>query len=75
MDRLQLVSVAPSLGGVESLVSQPRHTSHRGLTARQREALDIPDGLVRLSVGLEDFDDLVEDLERALESLGDGGAR
>jgi cystathionine beta-lyase/cystathionine gamma-synthase len=75
MDRLQLVSVAPSLGGVESLVSQPRHTSHRGLTARQREALDIPDGLVRLSVGLEDFGDLVEDLERALESLGDGGAR
>lgn len=69
MDRLQLVKVAPSLGGVESLVSQPRYTSHRSLSPRERDAIGIPDGFVRLSVGLEDVDDLTEDLEVALEGV------
>lgn len=71
MDRLSLIQVAPSLGGVESLVSQPRHTSHRDLTKQGRLQLDIPDGFVRMSVGLEDIDDLKDDLEGALEMAPD----
>lgn len=66
MDALELIHVAPSLGGVESLVSQPRYTSHRAMDAAQREALGIPDGFLRLSVGIEDARDLVGDLGRAL---------
>jgi cystathionine beta-lyase/cystathionine gamma-synthase len=72
MDALHLVQVAPSLGGVESLVSQPRHTSHRGMGASQREAAGIPDGFVRLSVGVEDLPDLQADLERALSAAQSG---
>jgi cystathionine beta-lyase/cystathionine gamma-synthase len=63
---LRLVTHAPSLGGVESLVSEPRFTSHAGLTADERAAAGIPDGFLRLSLGLEDPDDLMEDLARGL---------
>ncbi|MDT8340227.1 MAG: aminotransferase class I/II-fold pyridoxal phosphate-dependent enzyme [Longimicrobiales bacterium] len=69
MRRLELVSVAPSLGGVESLVSQPRYTSHASLTAAERGALGIPDGFVRLSVGLESVEDILRDLDQALDGL------
>jgi cystathionine beta-lyase/cystathionine gamma-synthase len=66
-DRLSLVARAASLGGVESLASLPVHTSHYGLPdAKLREA-GIDPGMVRLSMGVEDADDLVRDLERALE--------
>jgi len=64
--RLRLALAAPSLGGVETLVSQPRYTSHVGLSAAEREAQGIPDGFVRLSVGVEDVSDLIADFERAL---------
>ncbi len=63
---LRLVTHAPSLGGVESLVSEPRFTSHSGMTPEQRAAAGIPDGFLRLSVGLEDPDDLIADLARGL---------
>ncbi len=63
---LALAAAAPSLGGVETLVSQPRHTSHADLTLGEREALGIPDGFVRISVGLEDLDDLKADFAEAL---------
>ncbi|HSG48967.1 MAG TPA: PLP-dependent transferase, partial [Longimicrobiales bacterium] len=69
MRRLELVAVAPSLGGVETLVSQPRYTSHAALSTRERAELGIPDGFVRLSVGIESPADLIMDLERALEAL------
>jgi len=69
MRALRLIRVAPSLGGVESLVSQPRFTSHAALSERRRTALGIPDGFIRLSLGLEDSDDLVSDLARALDRL------
>jgi cystathionine beta-lyase/cystathionine gamma-synthase len=64
--RLKLLRVAPSLGGVESLVSQPRYTSHAALSARERNALGIPDGFVRISVGIENEADLLADVEQAL---------
>ncbi len=57
---------APSLGGIETLVTRPATTSHAGMTTEDRAAAGISDGLVRLSVGLETTDDLIEDFERAL---------
>jgi len=64
--RLALVKYATSLGGVDSLVSEPRYSSHAHMTSEQRAAIGIPDGFLRISVGLEDVEDLVADFERAL---------
>ncbi len=63
---LALAAAAPSLGGVETLVSQPRHTSHADLSPAELDALDIPDGFVRISVGLEDVEDLKADFRAAV---------
>lgn len=68
-DRLKLATLAPSLGGVETLVSHPVFTSHAGLTPEERRKAGIPDGLVRVAVGIEDAADLVADFTRALEGL------
>jgi cystathionine beta-lyase/cystathionine gamma-synthase len=68
MDALRLAIAAPSLGGVETLVSQPRYTSHVGLSREEREASGIPDGFVRISVGIEAATDLVDDFEQALRA-------
>ena len=65
LSRLKLIIHAPSLGGVESLVSEPRFTSHRTLSPTERERLGIPDGFLRLSCGIEDAGDLIADLEQA----------
>lgn len=64
--RLALWTYAPSLGSVDSLISEPRYTSHAELTAEARAKLGIPDGFLRFSVGLEDADDLIRDIEQAL---------
>ena len=64
--RLKLFRHASSLGGVESLVSEPRYSSHQELTAAERARLGIADGFLRLSVGIEAPDDLIGDLEQAL---------
>jgi cystathionine gamma-synthase/methionine-gamma-lyase len=66
VDRLRLFSIAPSLGGVESLVTQPITTTHHGLTPEERARRGIVDGMVRVSVGLEDAEDLWRDLDQAL---------
>ncbi len=66
MSRLRVACAAPSLGGVETLVSQPRYTSHAGLGPGAREAMGIPDGFVRISVGIEDAEDLVADFVQAM---------
>jgi cystathionine beta-lyase/cystathionine gamma-synthase len=66
-DRLQLVTRAASLGGVESLASLPLHTSHYGLPEAELRAADIDPGLVRLSLGVEDAADLLADVEQALQ--------
>ena len=67
LKRLKLITHAPSLAGVESLVSEPRLTSHRDLGPEGRAAIGIPDGFLRLSCGLEDAADIIEDLEQALK--------
>jgi len=64
--RLKLFRHAPSLGGVDSLASEPRFTSHADMTAEQRARIGVPDGFVRLSVGIENAEDLIADLEQAL---------
>ena len=66
MSRLAIGVPAPSLGGVETLVSQPRFTSHASLSSAERAAQGIPDGFVRLSVGIEDAEDLIADFAQAL---------
>ncbi|WP_100639537.1 trans-sulfuration enzyme family protein [Marinobacter salexigens] len=68
-DNLQVFLLATSLGGVESLVSQPCATSHHGISQEERERRGITDSMLRLSVGLEDAQDLIADLEQALDQL------
>lgn len=66
VDRLRLFAIAPSLGGVESLATQPIVVTHHGMSAAERRRRGIVDGMIRLSVGLEDPADLIADLGRAL---------
>jgi cystathionine beta-lyase/cystathionine gamma-synthase len=66
---LKIAAHAPSLGGVETLVSEPRFTSHAGLSPEERERAGIPDGFLRFSLGLEDADDLIADIAQALAQL------
>ncbi|MDG2521248.1 cystathionine gamma-synthase [Caulobacter segnis] len=67
LERTRLFTLAESLGGVESLIEHPAIMTHASIPPQQREALGITDGLVRLSVGIEDLDDLKSDLAQALE--------
>jgi cystathionine beta-lyase/cystathionine gamma-synthase len=67
VSRLRLAIQAPSLGGVETLVMLPALISHANLAPEERRALGIGDGLIRMSLGLESVDDLIADLEHALQ--------
>lgn len=69
LDHLQVMSLAESLGGVETLISHPASMTHASVPAEQREELGMTDGVVRVSVGLEDLEDLVGDLESALDQI------
>lgn len=64
--RLKGFSLAESLGGVESLCSRPATMTHASIPAALREARGITDSLVRLSIGIEDVNDLIEDTQQAL---------
>ena len=66
MERLQIPLVAPSLGGVESLVSRPVATTHLAVPPDERELMGISDATIRLSVGIEGKEDLIDDLQQAL---------
>lgn len=68
LDTVHLPTNAPSLGGVESLMTQPTKTSHAGMRLEDRERLGITDDLVRFSVGIEGTDDLIGDIRQALEA-------
>jgi len=69
-EAMRLFALATSLGGVESLVSIPVLTSHAMISAEQRAEMGVNEQMVRLSVGIESGDDLITDLERALEAVG-----
>jgi len=64
--KLKLFRHAPSLGGVDSLVSEPRFSSHMHLSSEERQRAGVPDGFLRLSIGIESADDLIADIEQAL---------
>lgn len=64
--RFRWIRLAPSLGGVESLVSMPALTSHRSMPPEERRALGMPDAMIRLALGIEAPEDLIADLDRAL---------
>ena len=66
LERCEVFALAESLGGVESLVDHPAIMTHASVPAEKRKALGISDQLIRLSVGIEDLDDLIADLDRSL---------
>ena len=66
LPRFKLMSLAESLGGVETLISHPAIMTHASVPPERRAAIGITDGLIRISVGIEDVDDLKEDLDQAL---------
>jgi len=68
-ESLKVATLAASLGGVETLVSQPYNMTHTQMSAEEREATGIPETLVRVSVGIEDQEDLVDDFKRALAAV------
>ncbi len=68
IERVRLAICAPSLGGVETLITRPATTSHSGMSREDRERLGISDSLVRVSVGIEAIDELIEDFDQALKA-------
>jgi cystathionine beta-lyase/cystathionine gamma-synthase len=66
---VRLCSLAESLGGVETLISHPATMTHASVPAEQRQRLGITDGLVRISVGVEEVEDLIADLDQALARI------
>ena len=69
LDRLEVMSLAESLGGVETLISHPATMTHASVPEQRRAELGIGDGMVRVSVGLEDIEDLLADLARGLDAV------
>jgi cystathionine beta-lyase/cystathionine gamma-synthase len=66
----KLPIIAPSLGGVETLLTLPVTTSHSGMSPEDRKALGITDGLIRMSVGIEATEDIIEDFQQAFDAMG-----
>jgi cystathionine beta-lyase/cystathionine gamma-synthase len=69
LNSVRLMALAESLGGVETLISHPASMTHAAVPSEHRAAVGISDGLVRISAGLEDIEDLKEDLAQALEKV------
>ena len=69
MNALQIVDISNNLGDSKSLITHPASTTHQRLTQAQRDALEIGEGMMRISVGLEDVEDLKEDLEQAIKAM------
>lgn len=69
LDRVEVFTLAESLGGVESLIEHPASMTHASIPAEEREKIGLTDSLIRLSVGVETFEDLRDDLDRALDGV------
>ena len=67
IDRIKIAKIAPSLGGVESLIEQPLVISYFECTPEEREKYGIPDNMIRMSCGIEDSNDLIADLKQAID--------
>ena len=68
LDALEVFDISNNLGDTKSLVTHPATTTHRRVDTETRTELGITDGMIRLSIGLEDVDDLLADLDRALDA-------
>ena len=69
LSNTHLFTCAESLGGVESLIGHPASMTHASIPKEERMKVGLTDSLIRLSIGIEDVDDLIEDLEKALEQI------
>ena len=69
LNRLRLIDISNNLGDSKSLVTHPATTTHQRLSPEERAAMGVTDGMIRLSVGLEDVEDIKADLAHALEGL------
>jgi len=75
LDNLKLITLAVSLGGTESLAEHPASMTHSDIAPEDRERMGITDGLVRISVGVEHFEDLVADVAQALDAVDTAGGK
>ena len=69
LSNTEIFSLAESLGGVESLIGHPASMTHASIPREERLKVGLTDSLIRLSIGIEDADDLIEDLEKALVNI------
>jgi methionine-gamma-lyase len=69
LDNLQVMKLAVSLGGTETLISHPASTTHSGVQKEVRDRMGVSDAMIRISVGIEHPDDLIADLEQALSAI------
>ena len=69
INSLETIQISNNLGDAKSLITHPATTTHKNLSEEDREELGISDGMIRLSVGLEDADDLIEDIHTALDHI------
>jgi cystathionine beta-lyase/cystathionine gamma-synthase len=69
LNNVELMALAESLGGVETLISHPASMTHASVPPAHRQQIGLTDDMIRISVGIEDVDDLKEDLERALDHV------
>jgi cystathionine beta-lyase/cystathionine gamma-synthase len=69
LNHVKLCSLAESLGGVETLISHPATMTHASVPAELRERIGVTEGLIRISVGIEDVEDLITDLDQALNKM------
>ena len=69
MKHVSIPIIAPSLGGVDSLITRPAATSHSGMSPEDRRKMGITDGLIRFSIGIESTEDLIEDFTEAFEAI------
>jgi len=69
LSSLDLVKTAPSLGGAETLITHPASSSHKNISPVERKELGIKEGLLRLSAGLEETEDIIEDIENGLHKI------
>ena len=70
LDALELVDISNNIGDARSLMCHPASTTHAGMTAEDRDAMGVTEGLIRINVGLEDVEDVKEDLDNALKAAG-----
>jgi cystathionine beta-lyase/cystathionine gamma-synthase len=69
LQKVQVCTLGESLGGVETLISHPASMTHAAIGAEGRKKIGLTDGMVRISVGVEDVDDIIADLEQALAAI------